>query len=187
MGAAEERTLQAEEDVTALQHKVNKLEETTEFLQDKVQDLEDRGSNPRLIGLPEKKQKDLICVPSLRIFSPRSQFGSPPVFERALRVGQVNPNRLSIPRVIVIKFLNYQDREKALRAARKKELRYKGQRISLFPDLPTETRQRQRQFDSLTVKAQLGGMEIHYGMLYPANLIVTHVNSPILQYFHQYE
>lgn len=60
-----------------------------------------------------------------------------------------------------------------MRAARKmKELRYEGQRISLFPDLSVETRQRQQQFHG--EKAQLRGMEIRYGMLYPAHLIVTY-------------
>lgn len=180
MGAAEERISQAEEDVSALQHKVNKLEETTEVLRNKVQDLEDRGrrSNLRLIGLPEKNEGSNMCA-FIENFFPailRDEFGSPPVIERAHRVGQVNPNRPSTPRAIVIKFLNYQDREKALRAARKmKELRYEGQRISLFPDLSAETRQRQRQFDG--VKAQLRGMEIRYGMLYPAHLIVTHAGQ----------
>lgn len=176
IGEAEERIAQTE-DVSALQHKVKKLEETTDFLRNKVQDLEDRGrrSNLRLVGLPEKSEGSNMCAFIEGLLSKvlNDTFSSTPVIERAHRVGQVNPNCPTTSRAIVMKFLNYQDKEKALRAARKmKELRYEGQRISLFPDLSAETRQRQRQFDG--VKAQLRGMEIRYGMLYPAHLIVTH-------------
>lgn len=177
IGEAEERIAQTEEDVSTLQHKVKKLEETAEFLRNKVQDLEDRGrrSNLRLVGLPEKIEGSNMCAFTEDLL-PRvlnDTFSSTPVIERTHRVGQVNPNRPTTPRSIVMKFLNYQDKEKALRASRKmKELQYEGKRISLFPDLSAETRQRQRQFDG--VKAQLRGMEIRYGMLYPAHLIVTH-------------
>lgn len=123
MGAVEERISQAEEDVSAL----NKLTETTEFLRNKVQDLEDRGRrcNLRVIGLPEKTEGSNMCA-FIENFFPaiqRDEIGSPAAMERAHRVGQVNPNCPSTPRAIVIKFLNYQDREKALRAARKMELR----------------------------------------------------------------
>lgn len=75
-----------------------------------------------------------------------------------------------------MKFLNYKDRKKTLRAARKlKELRYGDQSVNLFPDPSAETRQRQRCFDG--VKAQLRSMDIRYGMLYPAHLIVTHADK----------
>ena len=78
-----------------------------------------------------------------------------PSIERAHRVGQVNPSWSSAPRLIVMKFLNYKDREKTLRATRKqKEVRYENQRVNFFPDLSAETRQRQRQFNG--VKARPG-------------------------------
>lgn len=165
IGEAEERISQAEEDVSALQHKVKKLEETTEFLRNKVQDLEDRGrrSNLRLVGLPEKTEGSNMCafIEDLLPKILKDTFSSTPVIERAHRVGQLNPNRQTTSRAILMKFLTYQDKEKTLRAARKmKELRYEGQWISLFPDLSAETRQRQWQFDG--VKAQLRGMEIRF-------------------------
>lgn len=44
-----------------------------------------------------------------------------------------------------MKFLNYKDPEKTLRAAsRMKEVRFGNQRVSLFPDLAAETRQHQQ-------------------------------------------
>uniref|UniRef100_A0A9J8B859 LINE-1 type transposase domain-containing 1 n=1 Tax=Cyprinus carpio carpio TaxID=630221 RepID=A0A9J8B859_CYPCA len=157
IGETEERISQTEEDVTALQHKVKKLEEVTSFLRNKVQDLEDRGrrSNLRLVGLPEKAEGSDTCA-FLENWLPNlltGTFDCAPVIERAHRIGQINPNRPTASRPI---------------------LRYEGQRVSLFPDLSTETRQRQRQFDS--VKAQLRDKGIPYGMIYPANLIVTHAD-----------
>lgn len=99
-----------------------------------------------------------------------------PVIERAQRVGQVNTSRSSAPRTIVITFLNYKDRENSnstLKAARtQREVRYKDQQVSFFPDLSTETRQRQRLFNG--VKVKLCDLNIHYGLLYPAHLVITH-------------
>lgn len=94
--------------------------------------------------------------------------------EQAHHVGQVNSSRSSAPSPIVMKFLNYKDREKTLRTARKqKEVRYGNQRVSLFPDPSAETRQRQQQFDG--VMAHPRAMDIRYGLLY--HLVVTHNTS----------
>lgn len=179
IGESEERISQTEEDVTALQRKVKKLEEITSSLRNKVQDLEDRGrrSNLRLVGLPEKTEGSDTCA-FLENWLPKiltDTFDHAPVIERAHRIGQIHPNRPTTPRPIVMKFLNYKDKEKCLRAARRlKELQYDGKHVSLFPDLSTETRQQQRQFDG--VKAQLRDKGIRYGMIYPASLIVTHAD-----------
>ncbi|KAI2645847.1 LINE-1 type transposase domain-containing protein 1 [Labeo rohita] len=177
IGEAEDRISQTEEDVTTLRQKAKKLEQTVETLTNKIQDLEDGGrrSNLRMVGLPEKAEGSDACA-FLEDWLPKvltDCFSTTPIIERAHRVGQINANR---PRPIVMKFLNYKDREKTLRAARKlKELRYGDQRVNLFPDLSAETRQRQRCFDG--VKAQMKSMDIRYGMLYPAHLIVTHADK----------
>lgn len=90
-----------------------------------------------------------------------------PVIERAHCVGQVNPSRSSTtPRTIIVKFLNYKDCKKTLRAARTLgEVRHENHCLGFFPDLSSETHKRQRQFDG--VKARFRAMDIHYGMLYP--------------------
>ncbi len=126
IGEAEDRISQTEEDVTRLWQKAKKLEQTVETLTNKIQDLEDRGrrSNLRMVGLPEKAEGSDTCA-FLEDWLPKvltDCFSTIPTIERAHRVGQINANR---PRPIVMKFLNYKDREKTLRAARKlKELRY---------------------------------------------------------------
>lgn len=177
IGETEERISHAEEDVTTLQQKVKQLEGTTEMLRNKIQDQEDRArrSNLRLIGLPEKTEGPDMCS-FLENWLPKllgDTLTPSPVIERAHRVGQVNISRSSAPRPIVITFLNYKDRENTLKAARRqREVRYNDRRVSFFPDLSTETRQRQRLFDG--VKAKLRALNIRYGLLYPAHLVITH-------------
>lgn len=174
---AEKRISNAEDDVTILQQKVKQLEGTTEMLRNKIQDQEDRArrSNLRLVGLPEKTEGPDMCS-FLENWLPKllgNTLTPTPVIERAHRVGQANTSRSSAPRPIVIKFLNYKDRENTLKAARRqREVRYNNQRISFFPDLSTETRQRQRLFDG--VKAKFRAMNIRYGLLYPAHLVITY-------------
>lgn len=86
-------------------------------------------------------------------------FSVAPIIERAHRVGQINPNCPTAPRTIVMKFLNYKDREKTLRATRKLiEIKYGDQRFNHFPDLSAETHQQQRRFDAL--KALLRSMDL---------------------------
>lgn len=180
---AEERVSQTEDDVAALQGKIKQLEQTVETLKDKVQDQEDRNrrSNLRLVGLPEKTEGSDLCS-FLEDWLPKAlgdTFTAVPVIERAHRIGQVNPNQSLRCRTVIVKFLNYKDREKTLRAAtRMKEVKYGNQRVSFFPDLSAETRQRQRLFDG--VKIQLRAMNIRYGMLYPAHLIITHDDKRLI-------
>lgn len=175
---AEGRISQTEDDVTTLQQKAKRLEETIEMLSNKVQDQEDRArrSNVRLVGLPENTEGTDMCA-FLEEWLPKTlgdTLTPAPVIERAHRVGQVNPSRSSTaPRTIIMKFLNYRDCEKTMRAARRLgEVRHENHRLGFFPDLSSETRQRQRQFDG--VKARFRAMDIRYGMLYPAHLVITH-------------
>lgn len=134
-GKPEERISQAEEDMTTLQQKkVKQLEGTVETLRNKIQDQE----YLRVIGLPEKTKGSDMCS-FLENWLPTAlgdDLTPTPVIERAHRVGQVNSSRSSAPRPIVMKFLKYKDRDKTLRTARKqKEVRYRNQRASFFPDL----------------------------------------------------
>ena len=95
------------------------------------------------------------------------------VIERARRIGQANTSRSSVPRPIIIKLLNYKDRENTLKAARRqREVRYNDQWVSFFPDLSAETRQHQRLIAGMKVK--LCALNIRYGLLYPAQLVITH-------------
>lgn len=55
-----------------------------------------------------------------------------PIIERTHRIGPFNPKSTS-PRVVIMKFLNYRDREPTLRTGRKMtEVRYENQRVTFF-------------------------------------------------------
>ncbi|KAG7522442.1 hypothetical protein JOB18_022344 [Solea senegalensis] len=176
IGEVEESVSLVEDDAAALQQKVG-------LLTSKIQDQEDRARRPnlRLVGLPEKTEGPDMCN-FLENCLPRTlgeTLTPAPVIERAHRIGQVNPNRPSTSRTIVMKLLNYRDRQKILRAARRlKEVRYENHRISFYPDLSAETRQLQRQFDG--IKAQLRALNIRYGMLYPAHLVIKHNDQRLI-------
>lgn len=172
----EERISQTEDDVTSLQGKVKILMKTVETLCDKITEQEDRSrrSNLRLVGLPEKSEGSDMCnfLEKWLRHTLGEVFTVCPIIERAHRIGPFDPKSTS-PRVVIMKFLNYRDRETTLRAARKMtEVRYENQRIAFFPDLSTETRKLQQRFNG--VKTQLRALNIRYGMLYPAHLIITH-------------
>ncbi|CAM4663947.1 unnamed protein product [Leuciscus chuanchicus] len=179
---AEERISRAEDDVASLQGKVQQLEQTVADLSSKITSYEDRNrrSNLRLVGLPEKSEDKDMCgfLEKWLTDALGDCFTSPPIIERAHRIGSYSP-KATTSRVVIMKFLNYRDRETAMTAARKmKEIFYKDHRLSLFPDLSPETRRLQRRFDG--VKAKLRALNIRYGMLYPAQLMITHNERRII-------
>lgn len=179
---AEERISRTEDDVASLQGKVQQLEQTVADLSNKITSYEDRNrrSNLRLVGLPEKSEDKDMCgfLEKWLTDALGDCFTSPPIIERAHRIGPYRP-KATTPRVVIMKFLNYRDRETAMTAARKmKEIFYKDHRLSLFPDLSPETRRQQRRFDG--VKAKLRALNIRYGMLYPAQLMITHNERRII-------
>ena len=147
-----------------------------ETLCDRITEQEDRSrrSNLRLVGLPEKSEGSDMCgfLEKWLQDTLGEGFTVPPIIERAHRIGPFKPKSTS-PRVVIMKFLNYRDRETTLRTARKTtEVRYENQRVAFFPDLSAETRKLQQRFNG--VKTQLRALNIRYGMLYPSHLIITH-------------
>ncbi|KAJ8004358.1 hypothetical protein DPEC_G00158340 [Dallia pectoralis] len=172
----EERISQTEEDVTSLQVKVRIMEKTVETLCDRITELEDRSrrSNLKLVGLAEISEGSDMCgfLEKWLQDTLGEGFTVSPIIERAHRIGPFNPKSTS-PRAVVMKFLNYRDRETVLRTARKMtEVRYENQRVAFFPDLSAETRKLQQHFNG--VKTQLRALNIRYGILYPSHLIITH-------------
>lgn len=100
-------------------------------------------------------------------------FPTPPVIERGHRLpGRTRPGRSAAPRILIVKFLNFQDKVRVMRAARAKgKVTCDGQEIMFFPDLSAELHRRRRGFDR--VKQQLSSMNTRYGLIYPAKLQVT--------------
>ncbi len=126
---AEQRISTAEDKINNLQTIVDKLEKKAKFLADKTDDLEcrSRRNNVRILGIPEKEEGSDPCSYMEKWIADNLDI-PPPVLERAHRL----PGQM--PRALIVKCLNYKDREGILRAARvKKEVIYKNNKIRLLP------------------------------------------------------
>lgn len=71
-----------------------------------------------------------------------------------------------------MKFLNFQDRQRVMGAAREmKMVKYQDHRIMFFPDFSVEMHKQRQQFDG--VKKHLQSLNIEYRFGNPAKLIIS--------------
>lgn len=113
---AEQRILDAEDNVNELLTKDSTLENTVKTLIDKVDDLEcrSRRNNVRLMGLPEKAEGQDAAA-SLERWPPGA-LGLEPwealIIERVHRIGTLPSNSsMGRPRTLIMKVLNFRDEE----------------------------------------------------------------------------
>uniref|UniRef100_A0A3Q3B0V7 L1 transposable element RRM domain-containing protein n=1 Tax=Kryptolebias marmoratus TaxID=37003 RepID=A0A3Q3B0V7_KRYMA len=171
--SAESRISNLEDGVASLTGKETSIQKKIQDLALKVDELENRSrrSNLRLVGLPEKtEQGDTAAFLQIWLIEVlgRDAFPSPPIIERAHRLqGQSVPG--GPPRVIIMKFLNYQDKMRVMTAARLKgKVMYNGRHVMFFPDLSAEVVKQRKQYDQ--VKQQLRNLNINFGLIFPAKM-----------------
>ena len=146
----------------------------------KLDDLEnrDRRSNLRLIGLPENTENGDAAA-FLQNWLPEvlgpDTFPCPVIIERAHRLpGRQAPN--APPRILIMKFLNYQDKVRVMRAARRKgKVMYRNHHIMFFPDLSAEVQKQRKLYDA--VKRQLRELNIDFGLIFPAKMRIFYQGS----------
>lgn len=177
---AEQRISDAEDNVNGLISKVSALENTVKSLTNKVDDLEcrSRRNNVRLVGLPEKVEgQDAAAflekwLPEALGLEPREAL----VIERAHRIS-VPPNsdlRTTRPRTFIMKFLNFKDTVRVLKAARTKgKVLYNNEQVRFHPDLSAGVHKMQRGYDEVRKKLREKGIHKHR-IIFPARLLVTH-------------
>ncbi|KAI7800009.1 putative LINE-1 type transposase domain-containing protein 1-like [Triplophysa rosa] len=178
MDLAEERISSVEDTVNSEKSKLAEMDKRVESLSQKLDDLENRSrrSNLRLVNLPEKVENPDAAA-FLEKWLPETLgtaiFPAPPIIERAHRLpGRTQSNRSSLPRVLIMKFLNFQDKVRVMQAARAKgKIMYGDQEVKFFPDLSAELLRQRRHFYG--VKQRLRALNITYGLIYPARLRVT--------------
>lgn len=177
---AENRIGDVEDDIAGEKTKMAALEKQVSELTSKVDDLENRSrrSNLRLINLPEKIEKGNAAaflenwLPA--VLGPET-FPAPLVIERAHRLPGAPHSTL--PRVMIMKFLNFQDKSRVLQAARKKgKIMFEGHHVMFFQDISTELHKKRKRFDD--VKQRLRDLGIEYGLIYPAKLRLFHGGKP---------
>lgn len=102
----------------------------------------------------------------------KDNFTSPIILKRAHRIGKKSDR----PWPLIAKFLNFRDREKALRLARSKgEMTYKNKRISFYPDYRADLQHRRDDFRD--VKNILREKEVEYVLIFPAQLCIKHLGT----------
>lgn len=174
---AETRISDAEDNITTLQSKTGRVDKDLTALILKVDELENRNrrSNLRLIGLPEGTEgRDAALF--LETWLPEvlgsANFPSPLIIERAHRLTGPKPAPDARPRALIMKFLNFRDKERVLYIARNKgRVMYENHHVMFFPDLSADLHKQRRQFDG--IKQELRAMDIRYGLMFPAKLRVT--------------
>ncbi|XP_045402501.1 LINE-1 type transposase domain-containing protein 1 [Lemur catta] len=171
-----------------LEERMNNLEDQIEeFSKDTIQmtkqiihkerlrDIEDRSrsSNIRLIGIPEKDNnengaEDIIKEIVDENF-PELKKDSPLEIISAYRIPSKIDRRRLTPRHILVKFWNFNDKEKILRASKeRKEITYQGTRIRLTADLSLDTLDARSKWSSVIKVLQDKGFKPR--ILYPAKL-----------------
>lgn len=189
----EMRVSRNEDNITDVTARVNQLEKENSYLLQKMDDQENRNraSNLKFINVPESSEgRDTIefmtrLIPQLLGLE---NFPSSLAIERAHRSpttrqinsGTTRKSGRDGPRPILIRLLHFQDKVKILRLAReKKELRFNGSRVSIYPDFSAPLEKRRRAFDP--VKKKLREMKLPYVLRYPCTLCVE-VNDNELQF-----
>lgn len=136
-----------------------------------------RRSNVRLVNLPEGAEGEDTCgfleswIPEvLELQSLRGKI----TVERAHRLGPRRQHKTdSTPRTLIMKFLNYKDKEAVMKAARAKtQVLYKNHPVRFYQDTTAETHKKIKEFEE--ARRQLRSLGLRYGMIPPGRLIVTY-------------
>lgn len=179
--AAKGRISDAEDATTQLTSKVTLLETKVRGLTEKNEDLENRSrrSNLRLIGLPEKmegKDAEAFLEKWLPDVLGDETFPSPVKIERAHRIpsGPVrSTNPAAPPRPLIMKFLNFKDKVRVMKAAQEKgRILHENKQVKFFSDFSAEVQRQRKAYDA--VKQRLRAEGIQYGLQFPAKLRITH-------------
>lgn len=177
---AEMRISTAEDEMQTLKETIENLESKTKHLTNKVEDLEGRSrrNNLRVLGIPEKVEGNDTCSFMEKWIADILKI-TPPVLERAHRI-TASQSSTKYPRTIIIKCLNYKDRENILKAARiQKEVTYQNNKIRFLPDLPTEVYKQQRSYDGVRKRLRELGLDKHR-VIYPARLLLTNDDRTVV-------
>lgn len=172
----EEATNTYSDNVVDLEAQVRDLKEIVSALCEKTEDLEgrQRRCNARILGIREHFEAGTRPVSSVaKLLQEVLGLDAAPTLDRAHRSLQPAPGQGRRARPFIIKFHYYQEKMEVLRrAAQKSPLIYGGDKISIFPDLPSSVVKRRGTFKE--VKDLLRGCpDVKFGMLYPAKLRIT--------------
>lgn len=147
-------------------------------LKAKAADLEARSrrNNIRIIGLPESiegPQPTAFFASFLHELLGEDTLPAPPVLDRAHRSLAAKPKQGERPRPVIIRFHNFQTKEKVIREARKRrsDMQYLGKPIALHEDYTPEVMEQRVAYRD--VMQQLYKQGLKPSLFYPARLLIT--------------
>lgn len=149
---AKQRIGDTEDNISTLQKQVAELQKQVTSLTDKTENQENRSrrNNMRLINLPEGAEGQ-DAVTFLERWLPET-FGSD-CFPHLLFIEQAHRLQQSLQDrniVLIMRFLNFKDKERVICAARAKEkVMYKDQEVKFFQDVARETHIKRTRFDEV--------------------------------------
>ncbi len=171
---------EAETRLSKLEHENKTLAAEVSSLKQKADSLENqsRKFNLRILGLPEGLEQgrptssvnNMLC----ELFDQADLGPLPPA-----NITHCIGGKDKAPRCMITRLYSFEVRQRVIRLAteRRKQpdgLKYRGRKISIFPDLTADQRKQQAVFDE--IRAILRKTGIRYGVAYPAKLLITFGN-----------
>lgn len=163
--------------IVALEQTVLKLTSANKQLTDKVEDLESRSRrcNLRVIGIPERAEANDPVTFMSQFFQDvlgSEIFPTPPLLDRAHRIGSASSvdRENQRPRVMIVRFHYYGDKEKVLRRGNWNQLFYQSRKVFIFPDLSSSVAKRRAAFSA--VRNNLREKNVRFSLKFPARLMI---------------
>ncbi|KAJ8364933.1 hypothetical protein SKAU_G00137640 [Synaphobranchus kaupii] len=171
--------------IVALEKSVVHLSSENQRLAEKTEDLESRSRrcNLRVVGMPEKLEGGDSIKFMLDIFTEVLDpviVPSPSMLDRAHRIGPPPPvsgDDNIRPRVFIVRFHNYRDKERILQRQSRDQLNFRGCKVFIFPDLSLSVAKKRAQF--LNVKRKLHEKKVKFSLRFPAHLHVDHAGEKL--------
>ncbi len=163
--------------IVALEQMVLKLTSANKQLTDKVEDLESRSRRCNLwvIGIPERAEGSDPVTFMSQFFQGvlgSEIFPTPPLLDRAHRIGPASSadRENQKPRVMIVRFHYYSDKEKVLRHGNWNQLFYQSRKVFIFPDLSSSVAKRRAAFSA--VRNNLREKNVRFSLKFPARLMI---------------
>uniref|UniRef100_A0A3Q1HCE3 L1 transposable element RRM domain-containing protein n=1 Tax=Acanthochromis polyacanthus TaxID=80966 RepID=A0A3Q1HCE3_9TELE len=162
--------------ITALEDTITELRWTIKKVKDRSDDLENRSQrqNLRIIGIPEGSEngKPTAYMASFFAVILGDDIADPLVLDRAHRSLAPKPKPGDRSRPMIVRLHYYSDKEKILQISKNKgEVKFRGTRVHIFPDMNAELSRRRAAF--IPIKAKLRQVGITYCLHHPAELRLT--------------
>lgn len=147
---AENRIMSAEELLEKSTFDLSNAMKRISYLEAKADDLENRGrrKNLRLFGLREGTEGQRPLLEYIREMLPRwLETDKSFVIERAHRT--LAPPKPNQHRAVLIRFLNFQDREFVFRSTKQRNIEHEGNKLFFAQDLSAETVRQRAEFSTV--------------------------------------